>query len=177
MAKAVQHMLDLSDLTFLVVDDNRDMRVMIREFLRCFGAKKFYEAEEGADALAMIDHKGVDIVITNWEMRPIDGLELVRLIRRQPTADKRTLPVIMISGHSTLPNIRLARDQGVTEFLTKPVSAKELYKRIEEVILRPRPFVRARNYIGPCRHRHDTSAYAGPKRRNIDDDLFSATAT
>jgi CheY-like chemotaxis protein len=177
MSLPPKQMLDISGLTFLVVDDNRDMRSMLREFLRCFGAKKFLEAEEGADALAILDHKQVDIVITNWEMRPIDGLELVRLIRRQPTADKRTLPVIMVSGHSTAANVRLARDQGVTEFLTKPVSASELYRRIEEVILRPRPFVRAPKYIGPCRHRHDATAYAGPKRRTIDDDLYTATAS
>ena len=177
MMKAKERMLDLSGLTFLVVDDNRDVRSMLREFLRCFGAKKFLEADEGADALAIIDHKSVDIVITNWEMRPIDGLELVRLIRRQPTAEKRTLPVIMVSGHSTAANVRLARDQGVTEFLTKPISASELYKRVEEVILRPRPFVRAPKYIGPCRHRHDKSSYEGPKRRTQDDDLYAATAT
>lgn len=177
MSGKPHNMLDLSALTFLVVDDNPNMRSLIKEFLRCFGVRKLLEAEEGADGLALFDHKPVDIVITNWEMRPIDGLELTRLIRRQPTADKRTVPVIMVSGYSTPSNVRLARDQGVSEFLTKPISARELYKRIENVILRPRPFVRAKNYIGPCRHRHDDTVYAGPKRRNMDDDLFSATAT
>ncbi|MBF0166710.1 MAG: response regulator [Alphaproteobacteria bacterium] len=177
MASKPHNILDLSDLAFLLVEDNPNMRSLIKEFLRCFGGRKFLEAEEGADGLGLLEHKAVDIVITNWEMRPIDGLELVRLIRRQPVAEKRSVPVIMASGYSTPSNVRLARDQGVTEFLTKPISARELYKRIENVILRPRPFIRAKNYIGPCRHRHDDTVYEGPKRRNMDDDLFSATAS
>ena len=64
--------------------------------------------------------------------------------------------------------VRMARDSGVTEFLKKPFTAESLYKRIEEIIERPRQFVRADSYIGPDRRRNKKLEYQGPERR-IDD--------
>jgi DNA-binding response OmpR family regulator len=58
-----------------------------------------------------------------------------------------------------------ARDAGVTEFLTKPISAKALYQRILNVVANPRPFIKTKTYFGPDRRRNVNASYAGPERR------------
>ncbi|MBI4969038.1 MAG: response regulator [Rhodospirillales bacterium] len=168
MSKHDRHLLDLSSLTILVADDNDVMRSTFKQLLRTYGARKIFEAHEGAEALQQIEERAIDILITNWDMRPIDGIETVRILRRHPVAEKQMMPVIMVSAHSTPRNVRYARDCGVNEFLTKPVAPIDLYLRLEEIILRPRAFIKCPSYIGPDRHRHDGRRYSGPKRRVQD---------
>ncbi len=77
-------------------------------------------------------------------------------------------PVIMITGHSTMKRVNEARDVGVTEFLSKPVTARGVLERINRVVENPRPFVRTGDYFGPDRRRRNDPAYEGPKRRASD---------
>ena len=58
-----------------------------------------------------------------------------------------------------------ARDSGVNEILAKPISIKSLHSRLVSIIEQPRPFVKSKNYFGPCRRRSDDPKYAGPERR------------
>ena len=71
------------------------------------------------------------------------------------------------------PNIHMGlnalRDAGVTEFLVKPFNARDLYRRIVQIIERPRQFVRSEDFFGPDRRRKRESNYAGPRRREEDD--------
>jgi two-component system chemotaxis response regulator CheY len=168
MSKNDRNLLDLSALTVLVADDNDVMRSTFKQLLRAYGVRNIFEAHEGAATLQHVEERAIDILVTNWDMRPIDGIEVVRILRRHPVPEKQMIPVIMVSGHSTPRNVRYARDCGVNEFLAKPVAPTDLYQRLEEIILRPRAFIRAPNYIGPDRHRHDDNRYAGPRRRARD---------
>ena len=78
-------------------------------------------------------------------------------------------PVIMITGHSTLRRVSEARDVGVNEFLSKPVTARGVLERIARVVDNPRPFVRSKSYFGPCRRRRAMDDYRGPERRGMDE--------
>jgi DNA-binding NtrC family response regulator len=78
------------------------------------------------------------------------------------------VPVIMITGHSTIRRVAEARDVGVTEFLSKPVTARGVIERINRVVENPRPFVRTGDYFGPDRRRRQDAAYQGPFRRAND---------
>ncbi|HEX9647431.1 MAG TPA: response regulator [Alphaproteobacteria bacterium] len=160
--------LNLSAVSFLVVDDSRHMRAIIRYVLRLFGARTIREAEDGASALEVLASFTPDIVITNWLMAPVDGIELTQTLRRAPDSPCPTVPIVMISGHTEEARVAEARDAGVTEFLAKPMTPKALYMRIEEVILKPRRFVRTPDYVGPDRQRHGDDGYAGPDRRKIE---------
>ena len=71
----------------------------------------------------------------------------------------------MLTGHSERARVMAARDAGVTEFLTKPISAKGLYQRIVNVVFNPRPFIRTETYFGPDRRRNVNPNYNGPERR------------
>jgi len=170
MSNRDRQLLDLSSLTVLVVDDNDVMRSTFKQLLRAYGVRKIFEAHEGAEALQHVDMRPIDLLITNWDMRPIDGIEMVRILRRHPIPEKQMMPVIMVSAHSTHRNVRYARDCGVNEFLTKPVAPIDLYLRQEEIILRPRAFVKCPTYIGPDRRRRGDLRYNGPGRRAQDTD-------
>jgi len=78
------------------------------------------------------------------------------------------LPVIMVSGHTERARIVAARDAGVNEFIAKPITARNLFLRIAQVVERPRPFVRASSYFGPDRRRQNDAFHVGPWRRQED---------
>ncbi len=161
---------NLEDVSFLIVDDNPNMRVIVKRTLRALGARHMEEAANGADALAVLAASPVDIVIVDWEMTPVDGIEFTRSVRTSPESPNPYLPVIMLSGHTEMVRVTRARDAGITEFLAKPVSATRLYTRIVSVIQRPRPFVRTPTYFGPDRRRQDDPRYRGPDRREAGNE-------
>jgi two-component system, chemotaxis family, chemotaxis protein CheY len=104
-------------------------------------------------------------VLADMEMAPMDGLSLVRAIRASPDKLIAMLPIVVVTAHSTELKVAQARDAGATEFVTKPFSVRSLAARLEEAIVRPRPYIRTERYFGPDRRRHADAAYAGPERR------------
>ena len=160
--------LDLSDLHVLIVDDSQNMRQILRLILRAFGLREVAEAENGAQALKMMPAFVPDVVITNWEMAPVNGLELVRALRGRENTDNPFIPIIMVSGHGDRHHVIEARNVGITEFLAKPVSAAELYGRIVKLVDNPRMFVKARQYFGPDR-RDEEDTYSGAERRKRNE--------
>ena len=159
---------NLERLNFLVVDDNRHMRSLVRSVLRALGARHIEEATDGADAYARLGTYATDVIICNWQMSPMDGLEFVRLLRTDTDSPNPFVPVIMLTAHTEAKRVMEARDAGVTEFLAKPISAHRLYSRIRAVIERPRPFVRAKSYVGPDRRRRQDADFKGLERRTQD---------
>lgn len=151
----------------LLVDDSVWMRLILINILKAVGFVHIHEAVNGTAALTLIDTLWPDIVLTDWEMQPMDGLELTRRIRRL-SGKVRFTPIVMISAHSFLGNVLAARNAGVTEYLVKPVSLNALYQRIVAVVEHPRSFVEAPGYVGPDRRRHTSAAYHGPQRRELD---------
>jgi two-component system chemotaxis response regulator CheY len=160
--------LKLELVKMLLVDDNHHMRVLLTEILRAIGVRQVYEASDGAEALQMLRMQAIDIVMTDLAMQPLDGIDFVKLVRNSPDSPNPMVPVIMITGHSTLRRVAEARDVGVTEFLSKPVTARGVIERITRVIDYPRPFVRSADYFGPDRRRRDDANYQGPYRREAD---------
>jgi len=139
-------------MRFVIADDNTYMRRIIRTILHSLGVRDVYEAEDGAVALELIESQQPDILIADWVMPVIDGIELVQFIRN-PHGSSPFLPIIMLTGHTEKGKIQEARDAGVTEFLAKPISATALCERIQNVVERPRPFLQVKGYFGPCRRR------------------------
>ena len=156
--------IDFNKLRFLICDDNAHMRRIVRTLLHSFGGREVYEAEDGATALETFNHHAPDIVICDWQMQILNGLELTHMIR-QPGSGNPYVPIIMLTGHSDKRRVMTARDAGVTEFLAKPISAKALYQRIVNVVVSPRPFIRTKTYFGPDRRRNVGGVYIGPERR------------
>lgn len=163
--------VDVSRLRFLIIDDNPYVRRIIRVLLHGYGAREVLEAEDGAAGLESFSQFNPDIVIVDWEMPILDGIEVVKLIRQPNSSRNAFVPIIMCTAHSEMRRVVQARDAGVTEFLAKPISAKSLYQRICNAVVNPRSFVRTADYFGPDRRRGATANYSGPERRK---DLIAA---
>jgi two-component system, chemotaxis family, chemotaxis protein CheY len=155
-------------LKILIVDDNHHMRVMLAEILRALGVRYIYEAGDGAQGVQMMRNEPVDIIMTDLSMKPMDGIDFVRLLRNSPDSPGHMCPVIMITGHSTHQRVQEARNAGVNEFLAKPLTARGVIERLNQVIDHPRAFVRAPGYFGPDRRRRADPRFKGPWRRNSD---------
>ena len=155
-------------LKILIVDDNHHMRMLLGEILRAIGVKEIHEASDGAEGLQAMREHPVDIVMTDLAMQPLDGIEFVRLLRQSPESPNKVVPVIMVTGHSTLARVHEARDAGVNEFLAKPLTARGVIQRLHQVVESARPFVKTDDYFGPDRRRRADPEFKGPWRRATD---------
>lgn len=167
---ANQNTCGLHQLKVFIVDDNEHMRILLRTVLRAMGVHHLYEFPDGEAALAHLDAVHPDFILTDLSMAPMDGLTLAKTLRQMPDENARVVPIIMITGHTERRRIEAARDAGVNEILAKPITTQGLYHRIEQIIYKPRIFVRAPNYFGPDRRRSKKADYAGPFRRQSDQD-------
>jgi CheY-like chemotaxis protein len=165
----------LGPLTALIVEDNEHMRILLRTVLKAFGIREIHECKEGAEALRFLKAKKPDFVLTDLAMAPMDGLHFTRAVRALPEKEDCVLPIIMVTGYTERRRVQAARDAGVTEILAKPVTPSGLFQRVEEIIMRPRAFVRTPDYSGPSRRRHSKPDYVGPWRRKDDTDLGRET--
>ena len=158
---------DFSRVRVLIVDDNGYMLTILRTILHGFGIKQIFESKDPADAFDLVRSDSVDIIITDYQMEILDGLDFVRLVRTADDSPNPLVPIIMLSAYSEKSKVMLARDAGVTEFCCKPVTAKEMFAKIASVINEPRPFIRNKSYFGPDRRRAnpDSGTYKGPERR------------
>ncbi|MGC2856460.1 response regulator [Novispirillum sp. DQ9] len=152
-------------LNVLIVEDNINFRRLLRTILTTIHVHDVMETEDGASALDLLRTYPADLVLLDWKMEPMDGLEFMRELRRGPHSPNPYLPVIMVSGYTDAALVTAARDAGVNEFLAKPISAKSLLSRLIAVIDTPRPFVKSATYFGPDRRRKQMPLTA-PERRN-----------
>jgi two-component system, chemotaxis family, chemotaxis protein CheY len=143
----------ISNLRFLLVDDHPQIRLLVRTILHALGARDMIEASDGGEGLKMATSSQPDIVITDWAMEPMSGVEMVKTMRESHDNAIKYMPVIMLTGFSERGRIMAARDSGINEYLLKPVSPTSLYSRIRSVIEQPRRFVKTSVYFGPDRRR------------------------
>jgi len=154
----------LDNISFLVVDDNDHMRQMVRSVLRSLGSRSIREARGGQEAIEALEAGAPDILITDWAMDGMDGLDLTRHVRTSDRSPNIYLPIIMLTAFAERARVYTARDAGVTEFLIKPLSATALFNRVSTIIEHPRPFVRVGQFFGPDRRRRKDQ-WSGEERR------------
>jgi CheY-like chemotaxis protein len=156
-----------SDLRVLVVDDNLRMRAIVGEILGAAGIRNLRFSPDGQDALRVLTEFQPDVCIVDHEMPASNGLQFLSAVRNGNPAI-RYLPIIMLTGHSDMRRLVAARDLGVNEFLSKPVTARTLLTRIHAAVSSPRAFVEGEAYNGPDRRRRPDPNYSGPRRRKAD---------
>ncbi|WP_323763112.1 response regulator [Maricaulis sp.] len=124
----------LSRMTILLVDDSAALRGALRVSLQAFGCDRVVEADSVERALDLLRVKPVDLVITDWKMKPRDGIDLVRTLRDRTSGLPPRLPVIMLSAYSADARMQQARQTGVDAFLTKPFTATSLARTLRETL-------------------------------------------
>jgi len=160
----------LGRINVLILDDNRPMRAVVRAILTGLGIGATREARTVAQAFAIVRAEPIDVIFCDWVLNPGSGIDFVLRLRRSEDSPNPFLPVIMMSAYAERARIERARDAGATEFLVKPLTVTAVLGRLEEIIERPRPFVRSPDYFGPDRRRKVDPDYAGPERRSGQPD-------
>ncbi|MCC6598331.1 MAG: response regulator [Alphaproteobacteria bacterium] len=152
-------------LSALIAEDTPPMQNLIGALLGTLGVGRIIKAADGAQGFELFCDENPDIVLTDWQMSPATGLEMVDQIRKSSLSPNKTVPIILLTGYSAPARITRARDLGVTEFLIKPFSAGDLIRRIAHVISHPRDFIETPDFFGPDRRRTQSAPFAGPCKR------------
>lgn len=155
----------LAQVRVLIADDDRRIAILVRSILESLGFTQISVAKDGSQALEMLRTEKSDMLITDWQMSPMDGINLVKYLRTSDDSPNRFLPVIMLTGNADRQDVEVARDAGVTEFVVKPFSAKTLCDRIVLLIENPRSFVMTKRFVGPDRRRRSLLPPDGTEKR------------
>jgi two-component system chemotaxis response regulator CheY len=116
----------------LVVDDYKTMVRIVRNLLNQLGFANVDDASDGASALAKLRAKRFGLVISDWAMEPMSGLELLQAMRADP--DLKALPFIMITAENRQERVAKATQAGADGYIVKPFNAEALSERIGRVI-------------------------------------------
>ena len=120
------------DLKVLVVDDQSTMRKIMRGLLEQIGFSTIAEARDGCTALGILREAHFDLVISDWNMEIMTGLDLLKEVR----ADKKLfkLPFIMVTVETKTENVAAAKAAGVSNYIIKPFTGALLKQKIEAVL-------------------------------------------
>jgi two-component system chemotaxis response regulator CheY len=119
------------NLVILVVDDFSSMRKLISNILNQLGYMNIVEADDGARALDVLEHQLIDLVITDWNMPEMSGLDLLKAIRASKTL--KDVPVLMVTAEAVQESILQAAQAGVNNYIIKPFDAKTMAAKINKI--------------------------------------------
>lgn len=125
-------MLPDNPLSVLIIDDYRTMLRIVRNLLKQIGIDNVDEASNGAEALEKLRAGEFNLAISDWNMEPMSGLELLQEVR----ADARLhdLPFVMVTAESKVEHVVAAKQAGVSSYIVKPFNAETLREKIEKVL-------------------------------------------
>ncbi len=121
------------NMNVLIVDDYKTMLRIIRNLLKQLEFDNVEEATDGSEALAKLRAGNFGLVISDWNMEPMTGLDLLKEVRAD--ARLKHLPFIMITAESKTENVVAAKAAGVSNYIVKPFNAETLGEKIEKVLV------------------------------------------
>lgn len=122
------------NIKILVVDDFSTMRRIIKNLLRDLGFNNTSEADDGMTALPMLQSGNFDMVVTDWNMPGMPGIDLLRAIRAD--AKLSNIPVLMVTAEQKKENIVEAAQAGVNGYIVKPFTAATLKEKLDKIFER-----------------------------------------
>jgi two-component system chemotaxis response regulator CheY len=122
--------VDLS-MPVLIVDDYNTMVRIIRNLLRQLGFEHIDDASDGSSALAKMQERKYGLVISDWNMEPMTGYDLLQKVRANP--EMSDTPFIMVTAESKTENVVAAKKAGVSNYIVKPFNAQTLKSKIDSV--------------------------------------------
>ena len=121
-----------TEMKVLIVDDYKTMLRILRNLLRQLSFMNVNEANDGAEALKLLRGDNYGLIISDWNMEPMTGIELLREVRSD---DKlKSIPFIMVTAEDKTENIIAAKQAGVSNYIVKPFNAETLNKKISSVL-------------------------------------------
>ncbi len=149
----------------LIVENNRQMRQIIRQILIAFRVPTILEAKSVSKARRIINHARIDLVILDFFLDTLDGADFTRAVRWDPRCINRTVPILLLTAMPNHRRVLKMRDAGVNDILAKPIAPRALYAHMHTVLTAPREFIVSTSYVGPCRRRRAVDFPAHLERR------------
>ena len=122
------------NMNILIVDDYNTMLRIIRNLLKQLGFSNVDDAADGSAAFEKVQQKKYDLIISDWNMEPMSGLELLKQIRASDGEDYQNVPFIMVTAESKTENVIMAKQAGVNNYIVKPFNAETLKTKMASVI-------------------------------------------
>jgi two-component system chemotaxis response regulator CheY len=119
------------DMDVLIVDDAATMRRIVKGLLHELGFKNMREAVDGSAALEELKRKKADLVVSDWNMPVMTGIELLKAIKAD--GDLKSVPVLMVTAEAKKENIVEALQAGVSNYIVKPFNAKTLEEKLNKI--------------------------------------------
>lgn len=161
--------INLERSTVLIVDDNPQALDVQSSIFRGFGVSRQHKCGSAKDAIYLVTHQELDLIVIDCSMPEMDGYDFVKWLRRDAPEAKRYTPVIMLTGHAALSTVEKSRDCGANFVVTKPFTPQILLQRIYWVAKDERQIVVCDTYAGPDRRFKNLGAPAGKRGRRRDD--------
>ncbi len=120
------------NMSVLIVDDYKTMLRIIRNLLKQLGFNNVDEAADGSAALQKLRDKSYGLVISDWNMEPMSGLQLLKEVRAD--VKLKEVPFIMITAESKSENVIAAKEAGVSNYIVKPFNAATLKGKLTAVL-------------------------------------------
>jgi len=162
--------IDYAGLRTLVVDDNAFTRRLLSEVLHHLGVEleNIALAADGLEAMKILNTENFDVIISDWHMKPMDGLTFTRKVRDPLASPAPDTPVVLCTADAQSDVIQRAMQMGVDQVITKPINIADFDKRIRKMFASKRPRVRSARYMGPDRRMVDSNP-GFEDRRNRND--------
>jgi two-component system, chemotaxis family, chemotaxis protein CheY len=120
------------NMPILIVDDYKTMLRIIKNLLKQLGFDNVDEATDGGMAMSMLKQKKYNLVISDWNMEPVSGFELLKQVRAD--AELKAMPFILVTAESKTENVIAAKQAGVNNYIVKPFNADTLKTKLVSVI-------------------------------------------
>ncbi len=161
--------INLERASVLLLDDTIEGIGILVQIASAFGVRTFHRCNSAEAAREICATIEIDLIIANANLKEESGYDFSEWLRRSKLEPNAFTPIILVTGHTQIGNIRKARDCGANFIVAKPLSPSVLLERITWVARERRPFVACQGYVGPDRRFHDMGPPEGEKGRRHDD--------
>ena len=121
-----------TSIKILIIDDFATMRRILKNILKQLGFKNLVEADDGTTALDILESQKIDLIISDWNMPKMTGLELLKKVRAS-TEYKKT-PFLMVTAEAQKQNVIEAVQAGVSNYVVKPFTAEAISEKLEKIL-------------------------------------------
>lgn len=163
-------------VSLLIVEDNDASRRLVLELLRAAGFSRLNFARDAEEAILQIQAHHPDLILMDWGLPGMSGIDLVRAIRAavakpDPRFPNPEVPIVMLTARTRHRDVTTARNAGISDFVCKPFSTTTLLKAVSLALTRKRRFITTPEFTGPDRRRRKAAQFPGLLRREEDGGL------
>lgn len=164
--------MELRDAKIALIEPNKHEANMLADMLRMAGADKIRRYADCTEAMSGLEVYSATVILIDEEAGPSGAVAWTRQFRRSHRVMNRKAPVFVLSRQMSRLLAENCRHGGVNALIGKPMSSAVLIATIKKVLAKPRPFIDAENYVGPCRRAGIVTAGLPSKRRKSDEDTI-----